>query len=193
MKRLHLASSSPRRAELLKSLGLQFSQGAAGIDETRRAGERPAELVQRLSVEKARAVARNGMLVIGSDTEVVLDDEPFGKPASCADAIRMLDRLSGRTHQVMTGVAVLDGDSVHTALCVTDVSFRSIAESEARAYWESGEPRDKAGGYGIQGLGGLFVEEIRGSYSGVMGLPIFETAELLGRCGVRVIGGYGHE
>lgn len=191
--RLHLASSSPRRAELLKSLGLEFTQGVTGVDETREEGETPADLVQRLAIAKAQAAGLGGIIVIGSDTEVALDGEPFGKPGSEDEAWSMLDRLSGRTHQVMTGVAVLDGDSVHTALSVTDVSFRSITEAEARAYWQSGEPRDKAGGYGIQGLGGTFVEEIRGSYSGVMGLPVFETAELLARCGIHVIAGYGHE
>ncbi len=185
--RLHLASSSPRRAELLKSLGLEFTQGGADVDESRRDGESAQDLVQRLAVAKASAVATDGMIVIGSDTEVVLDDVAFGKPADEQDAVNMLTRLSGRTHRVMTGVAVIDGNSVHTALSVTEVRFRDVGEAEARAYWASGEPRDKAGGYGIQGLGGIFVEEIRGSYSGVMGLPVCETAMLLARCGINVI------
>lgn len=189
MLRLHLASSSPRRAELLRSLGFQFTQGGADIDERRLAAESCRDLVIRLATGKARAGFSEGLIVVGADTEVILGDDAFGKPGNRADGIAMLQRLSGISHQVMTGVAVFNGETLHTALSVTDVRFRRIDPVEAAAYWETGEPADKAGGYGIQGRGGVFVESIRGSYSGVMGLPVFETAALLEKVGIRVMPG----
>ncbi len=126
-------------------------------------------------------------LVIGSDTAVVLDDEILGKPIDEDDAIAMLLKLSGRQHSVLTGVALRGPDGVHTALSSTDVSFREISPDEALAYWHSGEPRDKAGAYGIQGRGGAFVTAISGSYSGVVGLPVYETVQLLRAAGVDIL------
>jgi len=125
--------------------------------------------------------------VLGADTAVVLGDLVFGKPRDEADAVDMLVQLSGRRHQVMTGVAVLAGTRLDSALSVTEVQFREIRPDEVRAYWQSGEPHDKAGAYAIQGRGGVFVQSITGSYSGVVGLPVIETADLLSKAGLNVI------
>ena len=145
-------------------------------------------MVLRRARDKARAGApRTPALVIGSDTAVVLGDEIFGKPRDEADALDMLARLSGRTHQVLTGVAVWDGQAMRCALSSTDVRFREIGPDEALAYWQSGEPADKAGAYAIQGRGGVFVENIAGSYSGVVGLPVYETMALLQEAGISVL------
>lgn len=156
------------------------------VDERPLARECAADMVLRLAEEKARAaVPPAGALVIGADTTVVLGNEIFGKPRDKADALDMLGRLAGHTHQVQTGVAVWDGTRMRTALSSTDVRFREIRPDEALAYWQSGEPADKAGAYAIQGRGGAFVEAIAGSYSGVVGLPVFETLELLQDAGFR--------
>ncbi len=185
---LHLASSSPRRREILAALGLEFSWRGVDIDEARRDDESSRELVLRLAKEKAAAArVAEGTLVLGSDTEVVLGERTLGKPADESDAVDMLLELSGRAHKVVTGVALRGADRLQTTLSVTEVRFREIRRDEARHYWQSGEPRDKAGAYGIQGLGGAFVESIRGSYSGVVGLPVFETVELLRNAGLDVI------
>ena len=187
-KSLHLASSSPRRRDILAALGLTFSVGGADVDESRLEGEPPGDMVLRLACDKAKAGAPGpGAVVIGADTAVVLDDNVFGKPRDEADALDMLARLSARTHQVLTGVAVWDGKHMHSVVSSTDVRFREIHPDEARAYWQSGEPGDKAGAYAIQGKGGVFVEEIHGSYSGVVGLPVFETVELLKTAGIGVL------
>lgn len=185
---LHLASSSPRRKEILAALGLTFSVGGADVDEQRLDGESAGDMVLRLAVEKAMAGAPGGdVIVIAADTLVVLGDHIFGKPVDQDDALEMLRRLSGRTHQVLTGVAVWADREMRSALSATDVHFREISPDEALAYWQSGEPCDKAGAYAIQGLGGVFVERIAGSYSGVVGLPVFETAELLAAAGLDVV------
>ena len=145
-------------------------------------------MVLRLAGDKARAGApADRATVIGADTAVVLGEEIFGKPAGEADALDMLARLSGHTHQVMTGVAVWDGRKMRSAISCTDVKFREIRPDEALAYWQSGEPADKAGAYAIQGLGGVFVEAISGSYSGVVGLPVYETMALLREAGISVL------
>ncbi len=145
-------------------------------------------MVLRLAREKARAGApAAAAVVIGADTAVVLGDEIFGKPLDEADALGMLARLSGRTHEVMTGVAVWDGEQMRACLSRTEVQFREIRPDEALAYWQSGEPADKAGAYAIQGLGGVFVESIAGSYSGVVGLPVYETTALLREAGISVL------
>jgi septum formation protein len=144
-------------------------------------------MVLRLARDKALAGAPAGpAIVIGADTAVVLGDEIFGKPRGEADALDMLARLSGRTHRVLTGVAVLDGQQARVALSSTDVRFREIGPDEALAYWQSGEPADKAGAYAIQGRGGVFVEAIAGSYSGVVGLPVYETMTMLREAGISV-------
>ncbi len=185
---LHLASSSPRRREILTALGLSFSAAGVDVDERRLKGEAPDVMVVRLASAKASAATDNvAQLVLGADTTVVLGDVVFGKPRDVDDALSMLARLSGRTHQVMTGIALRSGASLQTALSITEVKFREICPDEALSYWHSGEPCDKAGAYAIQGRGGIFVEAIVGSYSGVVGLPVFETARLLREAGLEML------
>ena len=185
---LHLASSSPRRKEILSALGLTFSAGGVDADERRLEGEAPEAMVLRLARAKATARGdRRASLILGADTAVVLGEQIFGKPQDGDAAVEMLARLSGRTHRVLTGVALSTPDGITEALSETEVRFREIRPDEARAYWQSGEPRDKAGAYAIQGLGAVFVESISGSYSGVVGLPVFETAVLLQRAGLKVL------
>jgi septum formation protein len=185
---LHLASSSPRRKEILAALGLTFTSGGVDVDERRLEGESAETMVVRLAEAKARAVEIDELaIVLGADTAVVLGDEVFGKPESREAALKTLARLSGNTHRVLTGVALYTAQGVRTALSSTEVRFREIGPDEALAYWQSGEPCDKAGAYAIQGLGGVFVEAISGSYSGVVGLPVFETARLLREAGLRVL------
>ena len=185
---LHLASTSPRRREILASLGLEFDVVPVDVDETPRAGEPPEEMVLRLSVAKARAAEIGaGGVALGSDTAVVVDGQILGKPLDREDCLEMLGQLSGRAHRVLTGVALSHRQGTATALSETDVYFREISRDEALAYWQSGEPRDKAGAYAIQGLGGAFVERIEGSYTGVVGLPVFETIELLRAAGIDVL------
>ena len=185
---LHLASASPRRAEILDALGVSYSVGGVDIDEQPLAGEPADEMVLRLASEKAAAARLTRSLpVLAADTVVVVDDSVFGKPQDQDDALAMLARLSGRSHYVMTGVAIAWDDGQRTALSVNEVYFRQIGPDEALAYWQSGEPRGKAGAYAIQGLGGVFVENIQGSYSGVVGLPVFETAALMAAAGIDVI------
>ena len=185
MTSLILASASPRRAELLTRIGLTFSVQPADIDETPTAGETAYHYVERLAREKAQAVAGSHprSLVLGSDTSVVLDGEILGKPQSTAEAEAMLTRLSGNTHQVMTAVALVQDGQCQSVVSITDVHFRELGAEEIRAYVASGEPMDKAGSYGIQGLAGIFVSELRGSYSAVVGLPLQETAALLAQAG----------
>ena len=186
--RLHLASSSPRRREILGALGLDFSYSGVDLDESQLRGEAPEAMVLRLAAAKAAAAAVDAAtLVLGADTAVVLGERIFGKPRDRDDAVTMLECLSGNSHRVLTGVALRTPAGVRTALSVTEVQFREIRPDEALAYWHSGEPCDKAGAYAIQGLGGVFVEAISGSYSGVVGLPVFETVELLRRSGVEIL------
>ncbi|MBT8099079.1 MAG: septum formation inhibitor Maf [Gammaproteobacteria bacterium] len=187
-RRLILASASPRRHELLKALGLDFEIVVADIDESPRRGEPPADMVKRLAIGKAAAVrVGNEVAVIGADTAVVTGKDIFGKPRDEEEAVGMLGQLSGVTHRVLTGVALATENGIATAISSTDVRFREIDPDEARRYWQTGEPRGKAGAYAIQGRGGMFVEAISGSYSGVVGLPIFETAKLLLKAGIDVL------
>lgn len=184
---LCLASSSPRRQEILEALGLEFSVKPVEVDEDRLGLETPEQMVLRLAVAKANAADVDAScLVIGSDTVVVLGDEVLCKPRDRDEAVAMLLSLSDRRHRVLTGVALRGPAGVQTAVSATDVYFREISRDEALAYWHSGEPLDKAGAYGIQGLGGAFVESIKGSYSGVVGLPVFETVRLLQDAGIDV-------
>lgn len=178
---LVLASASPRRAELLRQLGLSFEVRPVDLDETPRDKEPSADYVERLALEKAQAAQRalEAGLVLGSDTTVTIDSEIFGKPTDFDDFRKMMNRLSGTEHQVMSAVALVDGAKKETALSVTNVCFRVLNEDEIRNYWQTGEPQDKAGGYAIQGMAAGFIREIVGSYSGVMGLPLYETSELL--------------
>jgi septum formation protein len=185
--KLHLASSSPRRRRILERMGLEFTAAGVGVDERQLPEEPAAVMVVRLAVEKVGAIpAEPGTVVLGADTAVVLDGEVFGKPADQTDALRMLSRLSGRRHLVMTGVAVRSAGATKNALSVTEVTFREINPDEALDYWQSGEPAGKAGAYAIQGQGGAFVESIAGSYTGVVGLPVAETADLLRWAGIEV-------
>ncbi len=188
---LVLASASPRRKELLRQIGLCFRQEPAEIDEAPRRDERPTDYVARLAREKAQAVARRsqGLPVLGADTAVVIDDRILGKPRDAAEAADMLRRLSGRIHEVMTAVAVTDGRRIAEAVSVSRVHFRELTEAEIAAYWATGEPADKAGAYAIQGRGAVFVKHLEGSHSGVVGLPLYETARLLEAFGIRVVGG----
>lgn len=181
-----LASQSPRRAQLLAQVGIEFRMQAAHIDESVHADERAADYVERVSIAKAEALHREfpQYPALGSDTAVVLDQQILGKPVDRDDAVRMLLALAGRTHEVLTGVAVADAQT-HYRLSVSRVMFRDISEQEAAAYWATGEPADKAGGYAIQGLAAAFIERIEGSYSGIMGLPLFETMQILDAIGVR--------
>ena len=184
----YLASRSPRRSQLLAQLHLRFEVLPADIAETPSPGQSAEQFVRAMAHEKATAARRNttaDLPILGADTEVVVDGEILGKPADRAHGVAMLRRLSGRTHEVYSAISVLLGDRCEDALSVTRVVFGEISAAQADAYWASGEPCDKAGGYGIQGLGAIFVERIEGSYSGVMGLPLFETAALLARFGVK--------
>lgn len=186
---LYLASASPRRRELLAQAGVAFEViGGITVDESPQPAEPASALVQRLALSKARAglaqlAARRGgppaARVLGADTEVVLDGRVFGKPLDEADCVAMLGALSGRTHEVLSGVALVSAAREQVVVSTSRVSFRRISPAEARAYWATGEPGDKAGGYAIQGRAAAFVERLEGSYSGVVGLPLFETLALL--------------
>lgn len=185
-----LASASPRRAEILRRQGIEFLTHAADIDENVLPGEKAADYVLRLAEQKALAVApymaeKNCRLVLAADTTVAIDNSILGKPDNYEDFCGMMELLSGREHSVHTGVALIAGDEKPRGLLVTTaVRFRKIRPPEIKLYWQSGEPKDKAGGYGIQGLAEAFVEELRGSYSNVVGLPVAETLELLHSKGV---------
>jgi septum formation protein len=190
-----LASASPRRTELLTQLGVAHRVVPAHVDERRAAGESVEACVRRLATSKALEVqvalaavggsaAAEPLPVLGADTGVVVDGELLGKPRDRADALAMLARLSGRTHLVLSAVALASATELRSALSRSEVSFRRLSPQECSAYWDSGEPCDKAGAYAIQGMGAVFVEDLRGSYSGVVGLPLFETARLLAGAGV---------
>jgi len=183
---LCLASVSPRRQELLAQIGVPHTVVGAHIDETVLPNEAPREYVARMARQKALAVRAKGEVlpVLAADTTVVLDEVIFGKPQGRADGIAMLGRLSGRTHQVLTAVGLSVGNDVSLSVSTSEVRFRPLLPEECAAYWDTGEPHDKAGGYAIQGRGAVFIEWLSGSYSGVMGLPLFETAELLQAAGV---------
>ena len=179
---LTLASASPRRAEILTQIGVNFRASPAEIDETPKSNESAVDYVQRMALEKVNRVLKTESYskpVLGSDTTVVFDSIILGKPQDADDATRMLSMLSGSTHQVLTAVVVSDGTECQSLLSKTEVRFRTISIKECQTYWQTGEPQDKAGAYAIQGYGAVFVESIRGSYSGVVGLPIAETTQLL--------------
>ncbi|MGK0673465.1 MAG: Maf family protein [Halothiobacillaceae bacterium] len=217
MRRLILASTSPRRAELLRQIGVAFELRAVEVDESPRTGEMAAETTLRLAVAKAAAGMRalrlegsacsapgdaiadrplphqgegmmnsaaEDMAVLAADTLVSLDGEPLGKPRDREDFFAMLRRISGRRHQVYTAVALAWEDRIQSLLSVSHVDVRPLQDAELVAYWETGEPVDKAGGYAIQGLAASFISRLEGSFSGVMGLPLFETAKLLQQAGI---------
>lgn len=185
---LYLASRSPRRSELLARLGVDFGVLEVQVREQRAPGEPPADYVRRVAREKAGAgllevVGASEAVVMGSDTEVVLGDEVFGKPRDAADAAAMLRRLSGRTHQVLSSVWLVAADREVQAMSVSDVTFADLDDSQIAAYVATGECEGKAGAYAIQGIAEAFVSRLSGSHSGVMGLPLHETATLLAQFG----------
>ena len=183
---VYLASASPRRSELLRQIGVPFQVRPAAVIEDQHAGETPEEYVVRLAAAKAEtiwaAMGGDTRPVLAADTAVVLDGVVLGKPADAGEAAAMLERLSGRSHRVLTAVALRYPGGLETRLSTSEVRFRVTTPEERRAYCATGEPFDKAGGYGIQGQAAVFVEELKGSYSGVVGLPLSETAALLKRC-----------
>lgn len=188
-----LASASPRRRELLAQIGVAYCIAGADIDESALPDEQPRDYVTRLARQKALTIRSSGqqLPVLAADTTVVVDGAIFGKPRDRQDGIAMLAKLSGRAHEVLTAIALADSTGVGTRLSESTVVFREITQEECAAYWETGEPRDKAGGYAIQGLGAVFVKALRGSYSGVMGLPLFETGQLLHAAGIHYWRGTG--
>lgn len=187
MAQIYLASSSPRRAELLRQIGISFEVVVPRIDETPLEMELPATYVKRISAAKARDVHNSAgahLPVLAGDTVVVLQGTLMGKPRDRDDGLKMLALLSGNTHQVISAVSLCQGNVQETVTTETLVRFRKLTREQREKYWQTGEPWDKAGGYGIQGLGAVLVESITGSYSGVVGLPLMETAELLSRFGI---------
>ncbi|MCH7741045.1 MAG: septum formation inhibitor Maf [Proteobacteria bacterium] len=195
MPELVLASGSPRRAELLSQIGLDYQVVIPDVDEAVHENELPMDYVARMSRQKASVVAAHlqsktalsEKIVLAADTVVVIDGDILGKPKDKSEAISMLLRLSGATHQVITSVSVRCASRVETAVVETNVQFRVLSYAECTRYWATGEPEDKAGAYGIQGLASIFVEKINGSYSNVVGLPLTETALLLLKFGIECL------
>lgn len=189
MTRLFLASGSPRRSELLMQIGVPFTTLLSHVDETPQADESPADYVQRLAVAKAQAglaalQQRADAVVLGADTSVILAGQILGKPRDRADGLAMLAALSGTCHQVLTAVALASVERCEVRMVSSQVNFRQLSSVEIAAYWDSGEPLDKAGSYAIQGLGAVFVSHLEGSFSAVVGLPVCETAALLADFGI---------
>ncbi len=181
---IYLASASPRRSELLRQIDVTHAVRPVDIDESPRPGEQPASYAVRLAQEKARVLWEQLPIasrrpVLAADTTVALGGEILGKPRDHADAVRILGRLSGRVHQVHTAVAVLHEGGADSRVSTSTVEFRELSRSDIDWYWRTGEPADKAGAYGVQGHAAIFIRHLAGSYSGVMGLPLFETWELL--------------
>lgn len=184
MTTLYLASGSPRRSELLAQIGVPFITQIVPVDENSLPNESPSAYVERLARAKAQAglaalVDPGDAVVLGADTAVVLDGQILGKPQDRDEAVATLSALSGREHQVLTAVVLASTAKVAVRVVSSRVSFRQLSRAEIEAYWATGEPRDKAGSYGIQGLAAVFVSQLQGSYSAVVGLPLCETAELL--------------
>ena len=183
-----LASASPRRKELLDQIKVSYRIYPVNLDETPFPNETPLDYVQRVAAEKSAACMaqlKTETPVLAADTAVILGNVIMGKPKDQADALAMLTQLSGKTHRVYSAIS-LRGREHSQAVSITEVTFRHLTEQEMLDYWRSGEPLDKAGGYAIQGLGGVFVESIKGSFSGVVGLPLFETAQLLSKQGIEL-------
>jgi septum formation protein len=201
-QKIYLASKSPRRRELLRQIGIEFELlmlrdegGRSGaVSEVPHDGEAPDTYVKRIAREKAQAgwnavLARRLPLrpVLAADTTVTIDGKILGKPANATEAMDMLRSLSGRTHLVLTAIAVIVNDNMYEAFSRSEVSFGELSEQALRAYCASSEPYDKAGSYGVQGQAAQFIERISGSYSGIMGLPLYETAKLLQQAGIRIL------
>jgi len=183
---LCLASASPRRRELLAQIGVPHTVIVPDIDEALLPGESPADYAVRLARSKAHSIRARGtpLPVLAADTIVVIDGRICGKPAGAEEAIAMLLGLSGRSHAVLTAVALATHAGIAHRLSASEVTLRRLSRAECAAYWATGEPRDKAGGYAVQGRGAVFIERLSGSYSGVMGLPLYETAQLLEAAGL---------
>lgn len=193
MPRLILASASPRRKQLLAQVGIECDARPVDLDEVANPGEAPGDYVQRLALAKARAcqmlaTTPDDGLFLGSDTAVVVDGEILGKPRDRNDGYAMLKRLSNREHVVLTAVALVEGEREAVRTSASRVGFGPVSDAVIAAYWETGEPHDKAGGYAIQGRAAAFIHHVSGSYSGVVGLPLFETVKLLREFGVPVLG-----
>jgi septum formation protein len=187
---IYLASASPRRSALLAQIGVAHRVQPVDVDESALGGEPPDRYVRRLAVLKAETLwdklaSWQRQPVLGADTAVVLDGQILGKPRDEQDCLRTLGMLSARTHQVFTAVALRASEGCQSRVNISDVAFRKLSDDEIRRYWRSGEPADKAGAYAVQGRAALFIERIAGSYSGIMGLPLFETGELLAAIGAR--------
>ena len=183
-----LASSSPRRRELLDQIQVSYYVLAVNIDESHIEGESAEVFVKRLALEKAQAGYAKLPVrpALGSDTIVIYDQQILGKPRNRQHAFDMLQMLSGNTHQVMTAVAICSGEAEHCMLNTSEVEFSRLSKEQIEAYWLTGEPADKAGAYGIQGIAAQFIKNIKGSYSSIMGLPLYETAKLLNMMGIKV-------
>ena len=184
-----LASASPRRRELLDQIQVTYQVLPVDIDESYIEGETAEQFVTRLALEKAQAGFKllSQRPALGSDTIVVCEQQILGKPENRQHGFTMLKRLSGKTHKVMTAVAICNGSVEYCKLSCSEVEFTELSQQQIEAYWETGEPRDKAGGYGIQGIAAQFIKNIKGSYSGIMGLPLYETTELLKLTGIPVL------
>ncbi len=188
---IYLASASPRRQELLRQIGIVFEAIPSNLPEVPQAGERPEDYVLRVARAKAQHVARQvrerGLTprpVLGADTEVVLEGEILGKPRDVQQGQAMLRKLAGRTHEVLTGLVLLHQDAEYKTLNRSRVTFGPLTDMDIQRYWDSGEPADKAGGYAVQGRAAAFIQRIEGSYSSIMGLPLFELIQLLRQAGV---------
>lgn len=188
---IYLASRSPRRKELLAQLKIKFQILDIEVDEAIIASETAMEYVQRLAIEKAmtghQIATRKNIPVLGSDTCIAFQGEIIGKPNTAAEAVNILSKLSGKEHTVMTAVALANESGYLFRVQTSKVAFKDLSDAEIKAYINTGEPLDKAGAYAIQGLGAVFIRHIEGSYSGIMGLPLFETAELLNEFGINVV------
>lgn len=186
---LILASASPRRSELLRQIGISHQIHVVAIDETPFPQESPQQYVERVAAEKSAACQQRlqtGLPVLSADTSVICDGQIIGKPRDLEHAVSILSSLSGRSHQVYSAVS-LRGDQHWQALSISEVRFKTLQYADIVAYWHTGEPCDKAGAYAVQGLASTFIESISGSFSGIMGLPLFETAQLLAKQGIKVI------
>ncbi|MEQ1636117.1 MAG: Maf family protein [Methylococcales bacterium] len=190
MAQIILASASPGRRELLDQIGIRYRVQAADVDETAFAGETPLAYVGRIAAAKSAWVQschKTDLPILAADTSVVCNGRILGKPLDEADAANMLQHLSGCTHQVYTALSLRASAEHWQSVSVTDVTFKTLSKAEIRAYWKTGEPVDKAGSYAIQGLASVFVTAIQGSFSGVVGLPIFETVSLLAQVGIKIL------
>jgi len=184
MSQIILASASPRRAELLNQVGITYDIQSVDIDESVKPNESAEDLVQRLAIEKSQAVTTADKPVLGSDTLGLINDHILVKPTDLEHSIKMLSVMSGNWHEILSAVAISYNGNTHVKLNRNRVLFREISQDEMIRYWKTGEPQDKAGSYAVQGIAAMFIQRIEGSYSGIMGLPLFETMQLLNDLGI---------